>query len=149
MLQIENLHASVEDKHILKGLSLNVKPGEVHAIMGPNGSGKSTLTNVLAGRNGYEATSGNMLFEGKDLSELEPEERARAGIFLAFQYPVKIPRVSNMKFLRASLEKNRAANGKDAYDAVTLLRNAREACKPVDLDQSVLRRGVNEGFSGG
>jgi len=149
MLQIENLHASVEDKHILKGLSLNVKPGEVHAIMGPNGSGKSTLTNVLAGRNGYEATSGNMLFEGKDLSELEPEERARAGIFLAFQYPVEIPGVSNMEFLRASLEEIRTAQGKDAYDAVTLLRKAREACKQVDLDQSFLRRGVNEGFSGG
>src|SRR5699024_8691134 len=104
MLQIENLHASVEDKHILKGLSLNVKPGEVNAIMGPNGSGKSTLTNVLAGRNGYEATSGNMLFEGKDLSELEPEERARAGIFLAFQYPVEIPGVSNMEILRASFD---------------------------------------------
>lgn len=149
MLQIEDLHASVEDKHILKGLSLNVKPGEVHAIMGPNGSGKSTLTNVLAGRNGYEATSGKMLFEGKDLSELEPEERARAGIFLAFQYPVEIPGVSNMEFLRASLEEVRAAQGEEAYDAVTLLRKAREACQQVDLDQAFLRRGVNEGFSGG
>lgn len=149
MLQIENLHASVEDKEILKGLSLNVKPGEVHAIMGPNGSGKSTLTNVLAGRNGYTATSGSMLYEGKDLSELEPEERARAGIFLAFQYPVEIPGVSNIEFLRASLEEIRAAQGKEQYDAVTLLRKTREACKQVDLDQAFLRRGVNEGFSGG
>ncbi len=149
MLQIENLHASVEDKEILKGLSLNVKPGEVHAIMGPNGSGKSTLTNVLAGRNGYEATSGSILFEGKDLTELEPEERARAGIFLAFQYPVEIPGVSNMEFLRASLEEVRAAQGKEVYDSVTMLRKAREACKQVDLDQGFLRRGVNEGFSGG
>lgn len=149
MLQIENLHASVEDKEILKGLSLNVKPGEVHAIMGPNGSGKSTLTNVLAGRNGYEATSGSILFEGKDLTELAPEERARAGIFLAFQYPVEIPGVSNMEFLRASLEEVRAAQGKEVYDSVTMLRKAREACKQVDLDQGFLRRGVNEGFSGG
>lgn len=149
MLQIENLHTSVEDKEILKGLSLNVKPGEVHAIMGPNGSGKSTLTNVLAGRNGYTATSGSMLYEGKDLSELEPEERARAGIFLAFQYPVEIPGVSNIEFLRASLEEIRAAQGKEQYDAVTLLRKTREACKQVDLDQAFLRRGVNEGFSGG
>src|SRR5699024_6637899 len=149
MLKIDNLHASVEDKEILKGLSLDVKPGEVHAIMGPNGSGKSTLTNVLSGRAGYEATQGSIQFEGKDLNELDPEERARAGIFLAFQYPVEIPGVSNMEFLRASLEEIRAAQGKEAYDAVTLLRKAREACQQVDLDPSFLKRGVNEGFSGG
>jgi len=149
MLQVENLHASVEDKEILKGLTLNVKPGEVHAIMGPNGSGKSTLTNVLAGRNGYTATSGSITYEGKDLTELAPEDRARAGIFLAFQYPVEIPGVSNIEFLRASLEEIRAAQGKEPYDAVTLLRKTREACQQVDLDQAFLRRGVNEGFSGG
>ncbi|HLR17302.1 MAG TPA: Fe-S cluster assembly ATPase SufC [Alcanivoracaceae bacterium] len=149
MLQIENLHASVEDKEILKGLTLNVKPGEVHAIMGPNGSGKSTLTNLIAGRDGYKATSGSVLYEGKDLTELEAEERARAGIFLAFQYPVEIPGVSNMEFLRASLEEIRTAQGKEPYDAVTLLRKTREACQQVDLDQSFLKRGVNEGFSGG
>lgn len=149
MLQVKNLHASVEDKEILKGLTLNVKPGEVHAIMGPNGSGKSTLTNVLAGRNGYTATSGSITYEGKDLTELAPEDRARAGIFLAFQYPVEIPGVSNIEFLRASLEEIRAAQGKEPYDAVTLLRKTREACQQVDLDQAFLRRGVNEGFSGG
>lgn len=149
MLQVENLHASVADKEILKGLTLNVKPGEVHAIMGPNGSGKSTLTNVLAGRNGYTATGGSITYEGTDLTELEPEERARAGIFLAFQYPVEIPGVSNIEFLRASLEEIRAAQGKEPYDAVTLLRKTREACQQVDLDQAFLRRGVNEGFSGG
>src|SRR5699024_757127 len=143
MLQVENLHASVEDKEILKGLTLNVKPGEVHAIMGPNGSGKSTLTNVLAGRNGYTATSGSITYEGKDLTELAPEDRARAGIFLAFQYPVEIPGVSNIEFLRASLEEIRAAQGKEPYDAVTLLRKTREACQQVDLDQAFLRRGVN------
>lgn len=149
MLDIQNLHTTVEDKEILKGLTLNVKPGEVHAIMGPNGSGKSTLTNVISGREGYNVTGGNILFEGQDLTELEPEERARAGIFLAFQYPVEIPGVSNIEFLRASLEEIRTAQGKEPYDAVTLLRKTREACQQVDLDQDFLKRGVNEGFSGG
>lgn len=149
MLDIQNLHATVEDKEILKGLTLNVKPGEVHAIMGPNGSGKSTLTNVISGRAGYNVTGGNILFEGQDLTELEPEERARAGVFLAFQYPVEIPGVSNIEFLRASLEEIRTAQGKEPYDAVTLLRKTREACQQVDLDQDFLKRGVNEGFSGG
>lgn len=149
MLDIQNLHATVEDKEILKGLTLNVKPGEVHAIMGPNGSGKSTLTNVISGRAGYNVTGGNILFEGQNLTELEPEERARAGVFLAFQYPVEIPGVSNIEFLRASLEEIRTAQGKEPYDAVTLLRKTREACQQVDLDQDFLKRGVNEGFSGG
>src|SRR5690554_7389962 len=111
MLEVKDLHASVQGKDILKGLSLTVKPGEVHAIMGPNGSGKSTLSNVLAGRDGYEITGGEALFEGKSLAEMEPEERARAGIFLAFQYPVEIPGVSNMEFLKASLEEIYKAQG--------------------------------------
>ena len=149
MLEIRNLHATVAGEEILKGLDLTVKPGEVHAIMGPNGSGKSTLTNLLAGREEYAVANGEVLFEGKDLTELEPEERAHAGIYLAFQYPVEIPGVSNLEFLKASLEATRTAQGKEPWDAVTLLRQAREACKQVDLDPQFLKRGVNEGFSGG
>jgi len=149
MLEIRDLHAAVDGKPILTGLNLTVKPGEVHAIMGPNGSGKSTLANVLAGRDHYAITGGQALFEGTSLAELEPEERARLGLFLAFQYPVEIPGVSNMEFLKASLEATRAAQGKEPWDAVTLLRKAREACKQVDLDAQFLKRGVNEGFSGG
>ncbi|MCB1838426.1 MAG: ATP-binding cassette domain-containing protein, partial [Alcanivoracaceae bacterium] len=129
MLEVKDLHASVQGKDILKGLSLTVKPGEVHAIMGPNGSGKSTLSNVLAGRDGYEITGGEALFEGQSLADMEPEERARTGIFLAFQYPVEIPGVSNMEFLKASLEEIYKAQGKEPLDAVTLLRKAREACQ--------------------
>lgn len=149
MLEVRDLYASIGGKEILKGLSLSIKPGEVHAIMGPNGSGKSTLTNVLAGRDGYEITSGEVLFEGKPLAEMEIEERAQAGIFLAFQYPVEIPGVSNMEFLKASMESLYKARGKEPLDAVSLLRRAREACKLVDLDQQFLKRGVNEDFSGG
>ncbi|AJD47168.1 ABC transporter ATP-binding protein [Isoalcanivorax pacificus W11-5] len=149
MLEIRNLRATVAGEEILKGLNLSVKPGEVHAIMGPNGSGKSTLTNVLSGRDGYAITGGEALFEGQDLSALEPEERAHAGLFLAFQYPVEIPGVSNLEFLKASLEATRKAQGKEPWDAVTLLRQARETCKQVDLDPQFLKRGVNEGFSGG
>ena len=149
MLEIRDLHASVAGQPILKGLNLTVKPGEVHAIMGPNGSGKSTLANVLAGRDNYEITGGEALFDGKSLGDLEPEERAQLGLFLAFQYPVEIPGVSNMEFLKAALESVRAAQGKEEWDSVTLLRKAREACKQVDLDAQFLKRGVNEGFSGG
>jgi Fe-S cluster assembly ATP-binding protein len=149
MLEIKDLHASVEGEEILKGLSLSIKPGEVHAIMGPNGSGKSTLTNVLAGRDNYEVTGGSIEFEGKDLTELDPEERARLGLFLAFQYPVEIPGVSNLEFLKAALEAQAEARDEKPMDSVTLLRKAREACKQVDLDQHFLKRGVNEGFSGG
>ena len=149
MLEIRDLHATVADKPILKGLNLTVKPGEVHAIMGPNGSGKSTLANVLAGRDNYAITGGEALFEGKSLADLEPEERAQAGLFLAFQYPVEIPGVSNMEFLKAALESVRGAQGKEEWDSVTLLRQARAACKQVNLDASFLKRGVNEGFSGG
>jgi Fe-S cluster assembly ATP-binding protein len=149
MLEVKDLHASVAGKDILKGLSLNIKPGEVHAIMGPNGSGKSTLSNVLAGRDGYEITAGEALFDGVSIADMEPEERARAGIFLAFQYPVEIPGVSNMEFLKASMEAIYTAQGKEPLDAVSLLRKAREVCQLVDLDQQFLKRGVNEGFSGG
>ena len=149
MLSVKELHASVEEKNILKGLSLEVKPGEVHAIMGPNGAGKSTLGHVLSGREGYEVESGAVQFNGKDLFELETEERAREGLFLAFQYPVEIPGVSNMEFLKASVDAVREHRGLDALDAVSFMKQAREACKAVNLNQAFLKRGVNEGFSGG
>lgn len=149
MLQITDLFASVEDKQILKGLNLEIKPGEVHAIMGPNGAGKSTLGNVLAGRDGYEANSGQVVFNGKDILELEIEERAREGIFLAFQYPIEIPGVSNMEFLKASVDAKRKHLGLSELSAMEFMKLARESSKKVDLDQAFLKRGVNEGFSGG
>ncbi len=149
MLSIKNLHASVEDKNILTGLNLEVKPGEVHAIMGPNGAGKSTLGHVLAGREGYEINEGQVTFLGQDLLELETEERARAGLFLAFQYPIEIPGVSNMEFLKASVDVVREHQGLPALDAVSFMKKAREVCDAVDLDHKFLKRGVNEGFSGG
>ncbi len=149
MLTIENLHASVEQKAILKGLNLQIKAGEVHAIMGPNGSGKSTTGHVLSGRPGYEVTSGSVQFLGKNLLAMETEERAREGLFLAFQYPVEIPGVSNMEFLKASVDAMAAHRGQTPMDAVAFMKKAREACKAVDLEQSFLKRGVNEGFSGG
>jgi Fe-S cluster assembly ATP-binding protein len=149
MLKIENLHARVDDKDILKGLNLVVKPGEVHAIMGPNGSGKSTLGHVLAGRPGYSRTAGTVEFMGQDLFELDTEQRAQQGLFLAFQYPVEIPGVSNMEFLKASVDAVREKRGETAIDTVNFMKQAREVCKLVDLDQAFLKRGVNEGFSGG
>jgi Fe-S cluster assembly ATP-binding protein len=149
MLNVDNLHAQVDDKDILKGLSLTVNPGEVHAIMGPNGSGKSTLGHVLAGRPGYEVTEGSVTFQGKDLLEMDTEERAHLGIFLAFQYPVEIPGVSNMEFLKAAVDATRESRGLEALDTVSFMKLAREAGKAVDLDASFLKRGVNEGFSGG
>ena len=149
MIEIKDLHATVEDKEILKGLSLNIGPGEVHAIMGPNGAGKSTLGNVLAGREAYEVTGGSATLDGTALLDLDPEERAHAGLFLAFQYPVEIPGVSNLEFLKASVDAVRKAQGKPDLDSVQFLKLAREKCKAVNLDQSFLKRGVNEGFSGG
>lgn len=149
MLSIKNLHASVEDKSIIKGLNLEVKPGEIHAIMGPNGSGKSTFGYVLSGRDGYQATEGEAIFDGKNLFEMDADERARAGLFLAFQYPVEIPGVSNMEFLKASMDAVREYQGKEPLDAVSFMKLAKEKCVQVNLEQSFLKRGVNEGFSGG
>ena len=149
MLKVEGLCASVEDKAILKGLTLEIGPGEVHAIMGPNGSGKSTFGHVLSGRPGYEVTAGSALLDGQDLFDLETEERAQAGLFLAFQYPVEIPGVSNMEFLKASVDAVRAAQGLEPYDNVGFMKRAREACTAVNLSHDFLKRGVNEGFSGG
>jgi len=149
MLKIENLHASVEGKDILKGLTLTVGAGEVHAIMGPNGSGKSTLGHVLAGRPGYTVTAGTVEFLGQNILDMETEERAHLGIFLAFQYPVEIPGVSNMEFLKASVDTMREQRGLTPLDAVSFMKLAREACKSVDLELDFLKRGVNEGFSGG
>lgn len=149
MLNISDLHGKVEEKDILKGLSIEVKPGEVHAIMGPNGSGKSTLGNVLSGRPGYEATAGSVTFKGQDLLEMDTEERAREGLFLAFQYPVEIPGVSNMEFLKAAVDAKRKHKGQPDLSSVDFLKLARETCKRVNLDASFLKRGVNEGFSGG
>ncbi|HWV16916.1 MAG TPA: Fe-S cluster assembly ATPase SufC [Cellvibrio sp.] len=149
MLRITDLFAKVEEKDILKGLGLTVNPGEVHAIMGPNGAGKSTLGNVLSGRDGYEVTGGSVEFKGKDLFELDIEERAREGLFLAFQYPVEIPGVSNMEFLKASVDAKRKHQGQTELSAVEFMKLARETSKRVSLDAAFLKRGVNEGFSGG
>lgn len=149
MLQIKDLVAEVEGKQILNGLNLTIGPGEVHAIMGPNGAGKSTLGNVLTGRDGYDVTSGQVLFNGKDLFELDIEERAREGLFLAFQYPVEIPGVSNMEFLKAAVDAQRKHRGLEEMSSFDFMKLAREVSQKVSLDQSFLKRGVNEGFSGG
>ncbi len=149
MLEIHNLNARVEGADILRNLSLSIKPGEVHAIMGPNGAGKSTLGNVLSGRPGYEVTSGEVLFNGKNLLELEIEERAREGLFLAFQYPVEIPGVTNMEFLKASVDARRKHLGMPDLSSFDFMKLARETSKKVSLDPAFLKRGVNEGFSGG
>src|SRR6202167_5474740 len=149
MLEICNLSAGVGGKEILKGLSLSVKAGEVHAIMGPNGSGKSTLAQVLAGRSEYEVTSGSVTFNGVSLLELKPEERARAGVFLAFQYPVEIPGVNSTVFLKAALNECRKARGVEELDAVEFLAVVKKKTKLLELDPALLHRAVNEGFSGG
>ena len=149
MLKIKNLHANVAGKEILKGLDLEVKGGEIHAIMGPNGAGKSTLGNVLAGREGYEVTQGEVIFNGKNLLELEPEERACEGVFLAFQYPVEIPGVNNTYFLRAALNAQRKFRGEAELDSVGFLRLVREKLEVLHIGDELLHRAVNEGFSGG
>jgi len=149
LLEIKNLHVEAEGKEILKGVNLTVNPGEVHAIMGPNGSGKTTLAQVLAGREEYEITEGQILYKGEDLIEQAPEERAREGLFLAFQYPVEIPGVSNVYFLKAALNAIRKHRGEDEMDAMDFLTYVREKMKVVKMDETLLNRPVNEGFSGG
>jgi Fe-S cluster assembly ATP-binding protein len=149
MLKIKDLRVSVEDREILRGFGLEVAAGEVHAIMGPNGSGKSTLAYVLAGREGYEVTGGEVVYDGQDLLAMEPEERAAAGVFLAFQYPVEIPGVANMYFMRTALNSLRRARGQDEIDAASFIKLVRERAKLVGVKQELLKRSVNFGFSGG
>ena len=149
MLNIKDLYTAVENKKILEGLSLNVKAGEVHAIMGPNGSGKSTLANILAGKDGYQVTKGSVLYEDKNLLELSPEERARKGVFLAFQYPVEIPGVNNIYLLKAALNAIRKHKGEPELDAMEFMSLVKEKMKLVQMNEDLLTRSVNEGFSGG
>ena len=149
MLEIKNLHASIDDTKILKGLNLNVNAGEVHAIMGPNGSGKSTLASVIAGREDYEVTDGEINFSGNELSDLGPDERAREGIFLAFQYPVEIPGVSTTNFMKTAVNQIRESQGEKPLDAVAFLKLMKEKMKLVNIKQELLSRSINEGFSGG
>ena len=149
MLKIENLHVQVEEKPILRGVNLEVAAGEVHAIMGPNGSGKSTLAQVLAGRESFEVTRGGVSYQGRDLLDMEPEERACEGVFMAFQYPVEIPGVSNVYFLKAAMNAIRKHRGEEELDAMEFMKVVREKIKLVNLDQSFISRSVNEGFSGG
>ncbi len=149
LLEIKNLHANVAGREILKGIDLTINAGEVHAIMGPNGSGKSTLAQVLAGRDLYQVTAGEVLYDGKDLLELSPEDRAREGIFMAFQYPVEIPGVSNLYFLKAALNAIRKHQGQPDLDAMDFLALVKEKMALMEMDQSLLNRAVNSGFSGG
>ena len=149
MLKIENLQARIEEKEILKGINLEIKPGEIHAIMGPNGSGKSTLASVLAGREDYEVTGGSVDFLGKDLLDMSPEDRAKEGLFLAFQYPVEIPGVSTTNFIKTAVNEKRKYLGQEPLDAAQFLKTMKEKMKLVEIDQSLLSRSLNEGFSGG
>ncbi|MGH2666571.1 Fe-S cluster assembly ATPase SufC [Flavobacterium sp.] len=149
MLQIKNLHASIEDKEILKGINLEVKAGEVHAIMGPNGAGKSTLSSIIAGNENYEVTDGEIYLEGEDISELAPEERAHKGVFLSFQYPVEIPGVSVTNFMKTAINESRKANGQEEMPANEMLKLIREKSELLEIDRKFLSRSLNEGFSGG
>lgn len=149
MLAISNLHVAIEDKPILRGLDLNIAAGEVHAVMGPNGSGKSSLAHVLAGREGYQISAGEVLFEGADLLALEPEQRAHKGVFLGMQYPVELPGVNNMMFMRESVNAVRRARSEPELDAVTFISQLREQASLLELDETLLKRNVNAGFSGG
>ena len=149
MLSIKNLHASIEDKEILKGINLEIKAGEIHAIMGPNGAGKSTLSSIIAGNENYEVSAGEILLEGEDISELAPEERAHKGIFLSFQYPVEIPGVSVTNFMKTALNEHRKANGKEEMPANEMLKLIREKSELLEIDRKFLSRSLNEGFSGG
>jgi len=149
MLHIKNLHAGVEEKEILKGIDLDVKPGEVHAIMGPNGSGKSTLASVIAGKEEFEISKGELAFEGEDISELDPEERAHKGLFLSFQYPVEIPGVSVTNFIKTAINENRKAKGEADMPAGEMLKKIKEKAELLDIDRKFLSRSLNEGFSGG
>lgn len=149
MLQIKNLHAGVEEKEILKGINLNVNPGEVHAIMGPNGSGKSTLASVIAGKEEFEILKGSITFEGEDISELDPEERAHKGLFLSFQYPVEIPGVSVTNFIKTAINENRKAKGEPDMPAGEMLKKIKEKAELLEIDRKFLSRSLNEGFSGG
>ncbi len=149
MLKIKNLHASIDDKEILKGINLEINPGEVHAIMGPNGSGKSTLSSVIAGKEEFEMTQGEIIFEGTNLSELDPEERAHKGIFLSFQYPVEIPGVSVTNFMKTAINAHRKANGLEDMPANEMLKLIREKSEMLEIDRKFLSRSLNEGFSGG
>ena len=149
MLKIENLHVRVADKEILKGINLEINKGECHAIMGPNGSGKSTLSYVIAGKDGYEVTKGRILFEGTDITEMEPEERAALGVFLAFQYPVEIPGVSTTNFLKTAINSIRKANGEKELDAMGFLKLQKQKTSELNVTPEMLKRGVNVGFSGG
>jgi Fe-S cluster assembly ATP-binding protein len=149
MLHIKNLHARVEDKDILKGINLNVNPGEVHAIMGPNGSGKSTLASVISGKDEFEISQGEIIFEGAEISELDPEERAHKGIFMSFQYPVEIPGVSVTNFIKTAINENRKAQGQKDMPASKMLKMIREKAELLEIDRKFLSRSLNEGFSGG
>ncbi|SHI85237.1 Fe-S cluster assembly ATPase SufC [Flavobacterium haoranii] len=149
MLTIKNLHASVEDKEILKGINLEVKAGEVHAIMGPNGAGKSTLSSIIAGNENYEVTEGEIILDGEDIAELAPEERAHAGVFLSFQYPVEIPGVSVTNFIKTAINESRKAKGQEEMPANEMLKKIREKSELLEMDKKFLSRSLNEGFSGG
>ena len=149
MLKIKNIHAKIEDKGILKGINLEIKAGEIHAIMGPNGSGKSTLASVITGKEEYEVTEGEILFENEDLEEVSPEERAHKGIFMSFQYPIEIPGITTTNFIKTAINESRKARGENDMPAKDMLKMLREKCDLLDIDQKFLSRSINDGFSGG